>query len=182
MEKYGDGSRFVFYQAKINGEYLLWLHKTISELGYSKTEIPKIFSRKGLSEGELRYYFRFRTFTYSSFNWIYDAFYPGVTRKVIPQLIELYLSPLALAIWMMDDGTSFKNKGFKFSTNSFTLKEVQFLCSLLKNKYNLNTTIHKTGQVNQYNIYIPKSSLNDLIKIVKPHFHPTMFYKISNFS
>ena len=181
MEKYGDGSRFVFYQAKINGEYLLWLHKTISELGYAKTEIPKISIRKGLSEGEFSYYFRFRTFTYSSFNWIYDAFYPGGNRKIIPQLIESYLSPLVLAIWMMDDGTSFKNKGFKFSTNSFTLNEVQFLCSVLKSKYNLNTAIHKTGQVNQYNIFIPKSSLDDLIKIVKPHFHPTMFYKISNF-
>ena len=181
MEKYGDGARFVFYQAKINGEYLLWLHKTISELGYAKTNIPKLYIRKGLSEGEIRYYFRFRTFTYSSFNWIYDAFYPGGSRKVIPQLIESYLTPLALAIWMMDDGTSFKNKGFKFSTNSFTLKEVQFLSSVLQKKYNLNTNIHKTGNVNQYNIYIPKSSLDDLIKIVKPHFHPTMFYKISNF-
>ena len=102
-------------------------------------------------------------------------------RKVIPSLIESYLTPLALAIWMMDDGTSFKNKGFKFSTNSFTLKEVQFLSSVLQKKYNLNTNIHKTGNVNQYNIYIPKSSLIELIKIVKPHFHPTMYYKIINF-
>ena len=187
MEKYGDGARFVFYQAKINGEYLIWLHKTISELGYAKTAIPQIFSRKGLSEDDIRYYFRFRTFTYSSFNWIYEAFYPGGStqamqgRKVIPSLIESYLTPLALAIWMMDDGTSFKNKGFKFSTNSFTLKEVQFLSSVLQKKYNLNTNIHKTGNVNQYNIYIPKSSLIELIKIVKPHFHPTMYYKIINF-
>ena len=81
----------------------------------------------------------------------------------------------------MDDGTSFKNKGFKFCCNSFTLKEVKFLCLILQKKFNLKTSIHKTGLVNQYNIYIPKSSLNDLIKIVKPHFHPTMYYKISNF-
>ncbi len=82
---------------------------------------------------------------------------------------------------MMDDGTSFKNKGFKFSTNSFTLKEIQFLRLLLKNKYNLDTTIHKSGVNNQYNIYIPKNNLDNLIKIVKPHFHPTMYYKIINF-
>lgn len=187
MEKYEDGARFVFYQAKINGEYLLWLHQTISELGYAKTDIPQIFSRKGLLEDDIRYYFRFRTFTYSSFNWIYDAFYPGGStqapqgRKVIPSLIESYLTPLALAVWMMDDGTSFKNKGLKFSTNSFTLNEVQFLSSVLQKKYNLNTNIHKTGNVNQYNIYIPKSSLIEIIKIVKPHFHPTMYYKIMNF-
>jgi len=82
---------------------------------------------------------------------------------------------------MMDDGTSFKNKGFKFSTNSFTLKEIQYLVLILKQKYNLDSTIHKSGLNNQYNIYIPKSSLNSLIEIVKPYFHPTMLYKINNF-
>ena len=119
--------------------------------------------------------------TFYSFDWIYDSFYPKGTRKVIPKFLDLYLSPLALAVWCMDDGFKHKNRGFKFSTNSFTLKEVQFLSSVLQKKYNLNTNIHKTGNVNQYNIYIPKSSLIELIKIVKPHFHPTMFYKISNF-
>jgi hypothetical protein len=36
MERYGNGSRFAFYQSKAHGEYLLWLHKTISSLGYAK--------------------------------------------------------------------------------------------------------------------------------------------------
>jgi hypothetical protein len=181
MEKYGEGSRFAFYQSKINGEYLLWLHQIISSLGYAKTELPKMYSRKNSVGEGLVYYFRFRTFTYSSFNWIYNSFYPNGSRKVVPALIQEYLTPASLAIWMMDDGTSFKNKGFKFCCNSFTLEEVQFLSLILKEKFNLKTSIHKTGIVNQYQIYIPKSSLNDLIEIVKPHFHPTMYYKISNF-
>jgi len=82
---------------------------------------------------------------------------------------------------MMDDGTSFKNKGFKFSTNSFTLKEVQNLCLILKTKYNLDTTIHKSGLNNQYNIYVPKASFIFLREIAKPYFHPTMLYKLNNF-
>lgn len=184
MEKTTNGSRFVFYQAKVNGEYLLYLHNVISNLGYAKKEIPIIYSRKGdplIKSDEIRYYYRFRTFTYSSFDWIYNSFYPNGTRKVIPNLIDTYLSPLALAVWMMDDGTSFKNKGFKFSTNSFTLKEIHYLALVLKNKYNIDSTIHKSGLNNQYNIYIPKSNFKDLVKIVIPHFHPTMYYKINNF-
>lgn len=183
MEKSVNGSRFVFYQAKVNEEYLLCLHNIISKLGYAKKEKPKLYSRKGstlVGIDEIRYYIRFRTFTYSSFDWIYDSFYPKGTRKVVPNFIDLYLSPLALAIWMMDDGTSFKNKGFKFSTNSFTLKEIQYLALILKNKYNLDSSIHKSGLINQYNIYLPKSSFKDLIKIVHPHFHPSMYYKIKN--
>ena len=189
MEKSINGSRFVFYQAKVNGEYLLWLHQVISKLGYTDKNIPKIYTRKSstllAAQGdldEIKYYCRFRTFTFSSFNWIYDAFYPNNSRKIIPDFIETYLTPLALAVWMMDDGTSFKNKGFKFSTNSFTLKEVKNLALILKTKYNLDTTIHKSGLNNQYNIYVPKASFLILRDIAKPYFHPTMLYKINNFS
>jgi hypothetical protein len=131
MERDGNGSRFAFYQEKIHGEYLLWLHNTISNLGYCKKEIPIIKTSYGI-DGKIRYIFRFRTFTYSSFNWIYNEFYPkNLNRKIIPKIIEDYLSPMALAIWIMDDGTLYKNKGFKFCTNSFTLKEIHYLCNLL---------------------------------------------------
>jgi hypothetical protein len=67
MEKDGNGSRFAFYQEKTNGEYLLWLHETISRLGYCKIELPKIQSRVG-QYGDIRYIYRFKSFTYSSFN------------------------------------------------------------------------------------------------------------------
>jgi LAGLIDADG DNA endonuclease family/Cytochrome c oxidase subunit III len=176
MEKDGNGSRFAFYQEKTNGEYLLWLHQTISSLGYCKPEIPIIQTRQGIN-GKIRYIYRFRTYTYSSFNWIYEEFYPN-KRKIIPKFIDHYLSPIALAIWIMDDGTLHKNRGLRFCTNSFTLKEVKYLASILENKYSLNTSIHKTGVVNQYGLYIPKSSLENLTKIVKPHLHPTMYYKL----
>lgn len=176
MEKDGNGSRFAFYQEKYNGEYLLWLHQIISSLGYCKSQIPIIQTRQGIN-GELRYIYRFRTYTHSSFNWIYDRFYPQ-KRKIIPKFLESYLSPMALAIWIMDDGSLYKNRGIKFCTNSFTLKEVQYLANLLKIKYDLNTSIHKTGIVNQYNLYIPKSNLVNLIKIVQPYIHPTMYYKL----
>ena len=80
---------------------------------------------------------------------------------------------------MMDDGTVYKNKGFKFSTNSFTLKEIEYLRLVLIKKYNIKSTIHKSGLNNQYNIYIPKDSFIELKKIVKPFFHPTMVYKLN---
>ena len=176
MEKDGNGSRFAFYQEKTNGEYLLWLHQVISSLGYCKPEIPVIQTRKR-TNGQIRYIYRFRTYTFSSFNWIYEQFYPN-KRKVVPQIIHQYLSPLALAVWIMDDATLYKNKGLRFCTNCFTLKEVQYLAIVLEKKYSLNTSIHKTGVVNQYGLYIPKSSMAVLTKIVKPHIHPTMLYKL----
>ncbi len=179
MEKDGNGSRFAFYQEKSNGEYLLHLHHIISSLGYCKPEIPKIHTRKGAKEGTIRYIYRLRSYTFSSFNWIHSSFYPN-NRKVIPTNINLedYITPLALAIWVMDDGYYHKNKGISFSTNSFTLDEIKYLGNILKSKYSLDYSIVKTGTINQYNIYIPKESAILLGKIIKKHLAPSMYYKI----
>lgn len=43
MQRDGDGSRFVFYQGKPNGEYLLWLHSRLFELGYCAAKAKKSF-------------------------------------------------------------------------------------------------------------------------------------------
>jgi hypothetical protein len=176
MERDGNGSRFCFYQEKSHGEYLLWLHCSLSNLGYCKTNIPQIMTRKGFNGG-IRYIYRFRTFTYSSFNVFYEEFHKK-DKKIVPLFIENYFTPLALAVWIMDDGCKIKDRGLKFSTNSFSLKEVKFLAELLENKFELKTSIHKTGAINQYNIYIHKSSMPKLIEIVEPYIHPTMLYKI----
>jgi len=45
MERDGLGTRFAFYQEKFHGEYLLWLHQTVSSLGYCKPDLPLIQSR-----------------------------------------------------------------------------------------------------------------------------------------
>ena len=182
MEKDTLGSRFCFYQKGEHLEYLILLHETLLKHGYCKENIPKIQSR--VIQGKLAYSCRFRTFTYSSFNWIYDGFYPTlssgqVSRKVVPVWIEEYLSPLALAIWIMDDGGWIENKGLKLSTNWFTLKDTKFLVSILERKYKLKLAIHSAGAIDQYNIYIPKKNLPILIPLVLPYMHPYFLYKLN---
>ena len=150
--------RFVFFQDYKNQEYIFWLHSVISDMGYCKPELPKCYTKK--EKDLIRSYYRFRTYTFSSFNWIYDAFYntnPG--RKTIPPFIKDYLTPLSLAIWIMYDGGYVKDRGLKLSTNCFTLEEIKFLQDLLLEKFQLKTKVHKTGVIDQYYIYFYKSSL-----------------------
>jgi ubiquinol-cytochrome c reductase cytochrome b subunit len=129
IEKDGNGSRFCFYQKGEHIEYILWLHSILFKCGYCKENKPQIQSR--IINGKLSYYCRFQTFTYSSFNWIYEEFYVNKV-KTIPTWIESYISPIALAIWIMDDGGWIKNRGIKLSTNCFTLSEVKRLVFYLK--------------------------------------------------
>lgn len=76
----------------------------------------------------------------------------------------------------MDDGTKSKN-GLKLSTESFQLNEIEKLREILKQKFNLETTIHKSNKT-QYVIYIRTKSMDLLKEIVKPHFHKIFYYKL----
>jgi hypothetical protein len=176
MERDGNGSRFCFYQKGEHVEYVLWLHQELLKYGYCTENIPKIQSR--VINDKLAYYCRFRSFTYSSFNWIYEGFY-GEGKKSIPLWIEQYLSPIALAIWIMDDGAWIKNRGIKLCTNCFSLSDVKRLKNILEIKYKLKLAIHSAGSLNQNNIYIPKSNLPILIPLVSPYLHPYFLYKLN---
>lgn len=79
-------------------------------MGYCNPVVPKIGQRLG-KNNKIRRIVRFATWTYTSFNWIHNLWYDkGI--KVIPQCIGDYLTPLALAIWIMDDGTKVSSTPF----------------------------------------------------------------------
>lgn len=65
----------------------------------------------------------------------------------VKKLVAEYISPIALAIWIMDDGGWIKNRGLKLATNCFTLKEIKFLVSILEEKYGLSLAIHYAGKI-----------------------------------
>jgi ubiquinol-cytochrome c reductase cytochrome b subunit len=54
------GSRFSFYQEAVQVEYMLFLHKLLSELGYCNSKLPIITTRLG-SKGKIRKIVRFST-------------------------------------------------------------------------------------------------------------------------
>jgi ubiquinol-cytochrome c reductase cytochrome b subunit len=177
-ERHGNGTRICFQQEDSHNSYLLWFHNYLSVLGYSNKLIPKIATRLG-KNGKLRYVSRFKTYTFSNFNWIQESFYVNGI-KVVPKNIGDYLSPLALAVWIQDDGGKVSS-GLKIATNSFSYDEVEFLAKLLRDKYNLKVSVIKTGHINQYNLYISKSSMKNLVNIIKPHLHPSMYYKFNGY-
>lgn len=79
----------------------------------------------------------------------------------------------------MDDGAWIKDRGLKLCTNCFKLSDVKKLVTILESKYGLKVSIHSSGALNQYNIYLPKSNLPVLIPIVLAHMHPIFLYKLN---
>ena len=83
------------------------------------------------------------------------------------------MSPLLLAVWIMDDGGWIKDRGLRLCNNSYTLYEVKYLIKLLEDKFSLkNLTAVSAGNPEQYIIYIPKNNISALLSIVESYIHP----------
>ena len=169
------GTKIIFYIENSHNDYLLYFHSLIANLGYCNTNLPKIKTKLG-NKGKIIKYIKFSTWTYYQFNNIYDSWYFN-NIKILPNNLNIYLTPLALSIWIMNNSYKF-NSGLNLSANYFTFKENKYLIYLLKSLYNIDAIIHKTGYNNQYYIYIPSKSMPILANLIKPYLIPSMFYKL----
>lgn len=153
MYKHNNNSyRIRFEQGYKHKDYLFWLFRSIKNLGYANS-LPKLL----INESNNRKNYYFYTYTYTSLYFIYNQFYFNNIKKLPDYLfLNQYLTPQALAIWIMDDGT-----GLTIETHCFTLKEVELLCELLNKKYSIICKPNKS--YNKWHIHISEKSMKDLI-------------------
>ena len=90
----------------------------------------------------------------------------------------------------MDDGSYNKHKNnIIICTDSFSKDDVLRLINLLTIKFNISCGIVKMKRLKStrlsdspleyyYRIRINKSSIDNLIKLVKPYFTPSLYYKL----
>jgi len=123
----------------------------------------------------LSYYFS--TYSHKLLGYFHKIFYRGKT-KTIPANISDLLSPLALAVWYMDDGStkSKRHKGVFLNTQAFSNKDLYLTRGALLKRFHISSTLRK--EKNGYQIYLGSSSGESFIKIIKPFLLPSMLYKI----
>jgi len=156
-----------FEQSIINRTYLEHLFNIFSYLG-TKSVSVKIAERKLFNTSSV--YFTTRQLT--AITELHTLFYPA-GRKIVPLNIGSLLTAKSLAYWAMDDGEKHVS-GFILNTSGFTLNDVKLLGGVLKDNWDLDTSIHSRNR-----LYINASSKNKFIELVKPHFHSSMLYKIN---
>jgi hypothetical protein len=109
------------------------------------------------------------------FTELYYLFYSkGV--KVIPENIYELLTPVALAHFIMGDGSGNRH-GLLLCTDSFTIPEVVKLINVLIIRYQLNCTL-RFHSPTQPRIYIREGSMRKLRGIVEPYMSCYMLYKL----
>ena len=96
-------------------------------------------------------------------------------RKVVPAEISSLVSPLSIAVWLMDDGTA-DRAGVSFQTHSFELAEVESLAALLGERFEIEASTMKNK--GRWIVYVPKRGLGQLRSIVDTHVLPEFAYKL----
>lgn len=179
--EYRCGStRICFQQESSNASYLYGLHSFFAKRGYCSPQKPKLQTRVG-NRGKIRYVLRFKTWSFKSFNWIYEAFYQN-HEKIVPSsfFLNLYLNGRALSHWIMDDGTK-SGSGLTIATNSFNYKHLLQLQTFLKEKYDIVVSINKCGADNQYVLYFHAKTIPKLANLVSPFIVENMKYKLGKY-
>jgi hypothetical protein len=103
-------------------------------------------------------------------------------KKTITEKWANNLSPIALAIWYMDDGSLVKGNGNQrecagFATNSFSLVEVKLLKKHLE-KYNIKSSIQNSKTSNGNILVISADGSEILFNLISPYIIKEMQYKL----
>ena len=196
LEKRHNATRFVFSQEAKNQEYLHWLHTQFATYGYCSPQKPKQYKRIG-KQNTVRWTIRFRTWSYSNLNWLYDAFYTPISqkplqpyvqdktlsclkpRKRIPQKLDEWLTPMSLALWFMDDGSVSGNPstgGLKIATHCFTKQDLQRVQHILFMKFKVCSKL--SFDKSQPVLVFGQKDAAKFAQLILPWVHPSMQYKL----
>lgn len=125
-------------------------------------------SRQG-NGGRIAY--RFVSLSLPELTPYYRTFYSG-GHKTIP---DLTLTPLALAVWFMDDGSK-SYRAVYFNTQQFDAESQQRLLKILKEQWGIDAALNRDKTY--YRIRVAVRSVPRLREIIGPHLLPQLAYKL----
>ncbi len=161
--------RLKISQSKQQESYVLWKYDIFKDWVLTK---PKLH----VSTNSMR----FTTVSHSDLTNIGSMFYKD-KKKTIPGNIQELLSPLALAVWFMDDGNAVRNSsqrlyGYHINSQSFSINENEILRRALEDRYGVKCTLQKNHE--KYRLYIGKDHKESFRNIIDKLMLPSMRYKL----
>ena len=157
-------------------DYVNWLYRVFQD--WVRTP-PLVRSRAITFRGNKKVYQRtgFATLSTGSLRFYATQFYQNGT-KVVPKLIHRWLSPLAMAVWYMDDGSikSNQHRTVLLNTHSFNDLDLRRLQQALEHRYGIKSSIRKQTDGNQ--LYLTADSIDCFLSTIRPYMIASMQYKL----
>jgi hypothetical protein len=143
--------------------YVDWKYRNLAAL----TKTPPC-ARQG-NGGRVAY--RFVTRSLSELTPYYRLFYES-GLKGVP---EVELSPLALAVWFMDDGSRSRNAVY-LNTQQFDLTDQIRLVSMLKSQWSIDATLNRDKQYQRIRVSV--KGTRRFRQIIRDYVRPEFRYKL----
>ena len=192
--EYGLGIRIIFVKWSNNVEYLMWFHSALVNAGYCSFKRPRLY--KLISKGNKVFFLIiFKTYSFSSFRWLYDLFYPPFNRDGVRNNLKIFpeqnffnlLTPLVLATifissrWAEDKAINIVHARFKGSFPVVELKQLVNISHGLKFKYNIETEIkNNCGHILGRTLLIKNYSKVVFTELIKAHILPSQHYLLNS--
>lgn len=113
-------------------DYVLWTHEIFQEWVLTPP-FHRILTNS----------WRFRTISHAELAEYRAAFYNG-RQKTVPANIDELLDPIALAVWLMDDG-GLKSNTYSISVHCFVKPDVERLQMALQSRWRIDSTLQHDG-------------------------------------
>ncbi|MBI3486453.1 hypothetical protein HY025_05965 [Candidatus Daviesbacteria bacterium] len=146
-------------------EYIDWKYQELASISYSQ---PKIVIRFEKNESRETKSLRFWTRQY--FRKWRNSFYQG-NRKVFPKDLIEWITPLAVAVWYMDDGC-YQKFDCTLSTESFDFESREQLINKFQS-FGVEAIPRGKGKLR-----IKSKSLIKFFELINPYMHSSMRYKL----
>lgn len=152
-----------FYVSWLHEQFQFWVRTT------PKNKVKFVQGKQVLNYG-------FQTLSVAQFRFYGFQFY-GSSRKVIPKRVARWLTPLAVAVWFMDDG-SYKSKqhhSLILNTHCYSRSELNKLIDIFDKKWDIEANLRPQKDGLQLMFNGPNAV--KLKKLIEPFVLPEFSYK-----
>lgn len=144
-------------------EYVDWKYKVLADLVATP---PQLRATNGT-----RIAYRFVTRSLPALTPYYWTFY-ATGRKAVP---DVEITPLALAVWLMDDGSR-SYRAVYFNTQQFDLPDQMRLIRILERQFGLVARLNRDKSY--YRLRVAVESVPRLRSLVSQYLLPELAYKL----
>jgi len=154
--------------------YLLWKAEVFSRLFQGK---PSYITRTHPATGRTYGYWRYQSNTSPELGKWKDVFYRE-GRKRIPENLEALLSPLALAVWYMDDGYYYsRDRNSYLYLGRVSKHEAQIAQQAIQKRFGIRVRVYDKKQKG-FALYFSVAETKKLHKLIGEHILPEFDYKL----
>ena len=172
----GEGAvnaNFKVEHGLVQKDYVIWKYNIFKPWVFTE---PKLSYRYRNTGEQYAKSWWFRTVRHPILAQLRKRFYEN-GKKIVPLDIANDLNDLALAVWVMDDGSLNRNH-MDISTYSFTLPEIAILICALKSRFDLEARYYRDRNKG-FRMYFNSGDTQKLSHIIRPYVIPAIKYKLT---